>query len=75
MLARRITSGQFWWFILLAAVVLPTAASLLDFAVYRMTGDPAYAPIQLTYETIGPLAVPIERPRTDSDHDRPARGL
>lgn len=57
MLARRITSGQFWWFILLAAVVLPTAASLLDFAVYRMTGDPAYAPIQLTYETIGPLAM------------------
>jgi hypothetical protein len=34
-----------------------------------------YVGEQVRAETIGPLAVPIERPRTDSDHDRPARGL
>jgi len=55
--ANRITSRQFWWFILLAFLVAPTVASLADLALYRLTGDPAYAPVSLAYQTFGSTAV------------------
>jgi uncharacterized membrane protein YhaH (DUF805 family) len=55
--ANRITSRQFWWFMLLAFLVAPTLASLADLALYRLTGDLVYAPVNLSYQTVGPMAV------------------
>lgn len=54
--ANRLTARQFWWFVLIAFLLAPTAASLVDLALFRLTGDPVYAPVTLSYRMMGPVA-------------------